>query len=181
MRSTLVGCALGIALLSSVQAGFLTGDDPNGGTLCENKGAQSETETTARINDCLTESGTADDFVWLGRDGSAVGGTIEVKYTSEQGTSVFWNLAGTGYEMWAVSVKGGNGLLRIYLVDDLQKTAATGWESIVGPPNGGGNISGVSHVDFLGRKAAVPDAGSVLAMAALGLVALVGIGLRKRV
>lgn len=164
----------------SAQAGFLTGTDPNGGTLYANGGAQNATETTALINGYLTEPGTADDLVWLGRDGSAVGGTIEVGHTSEQGSGVSWNLAATGYEMWAVSVKGGNGWLRVYLVDELQRTASTGWESIVGPPNGGGKIAGVSHVDFFGKRAVVPDSGSVLAMVALGLVSLLGIGLRRR-
>lgn len=180
MKKTLIAFVLGVGLAASLQAGFvdLSGTVTPGPA---NSGIGTMEDFVNGL-DRSSESpfyGVPDDLRLVARptvDGVEVNG-CGVSGLGDEAGAAWWDSAGADWsEMWLVLVKGGGKDVRIYVVDDAQRQEGRGAiESLI---NGGGQVSGISHVDFYGRGESVPDGGMMLLLVGL---AAGGLGLiRKR-
>jgi len=94
--------------------------------------------------------------------------------------SISWNLNGSGFELEAIYMKGGNLGGNIYTITDDEELIGSG---TLNTPTAGasGTFAGISHIDFLvspgGVTRNVPDGGATVML--LG-IALAGLGLIRR-
>jgi hypothetical protein len=178
----LTGALAALAFTSCAFADLVKfGDYPADGPR---PGGAGEATETAWVSDLL---GTELSFIGkFGNDGvinedpygALAAMLVKIQnYEGEEDLSVdlWWDLSGTGWQLWAVLLKGGqNDSLWVSTED--QRVMSFDWQTATKPAP-----TGISHVSIFGlRTTTVPDGASTAALLGLGLVGLSFIARRRK-